>query len=166
MTKTPLEIELVPSTCWWSNVRSQVTKAQWETCKTLVRRRSGNRCEICGGAGTGWAIECHEIWRYDDDKQIQTLVGLIALCPNCHRAKHLGRSQVKLSPGALDALYGHICKVNGWGWSHLMNTVLPTVFAIWSIRSEWDWGLDVSYLAEIGVQLPKYVWAPHERVVV
>ena len=27
-----------------------------------------------------------------------------------------------------------------------------------------EWGLDVSYLKEIGVELPQYVWGPVERV--
>jgi len=111
-------------------------------------------------------VECHEIWEYDDDNQIQTLVGLIALCPMCHQAKHIGRSQEVLSKGDLMAVYNHICQVNGYGVSHLLNTVLPLVFSIWSIRSDWEWGLDVSYLREIGIDLPRYVWGPHERVTV
>ena len=34
----------------------------------------------------------HEIWHYDDENFVQTLIGLIALCPSCHKSKHYGRA--------------------------------------------------------------------------
>lgn len=160
---TRLEIELVPKSCWWSNVRSQVTTAEWEVCKRFVRQRSGGRCEICGGKGPKWPVECHETWQYDDDAEVQTLVGLIALCPDCHAAKHIGRT-LKVGPEVqAQRILSHIMTVNRWGYAHL-ESYLETVFAIWSIRSTLTWGLDVSYLKEVGLDLPRYTWEPKERV--
>jgi hypothetical protein len=110
-----LSIELVPSTAWWSNVRSNVSRADWEKCKRFVRARSGDRCEVCGGRGRRWPVECHEIWHYDDENEIQTLVGLIALCPSCHEVKHIGRA---MAMGNLERAIDHLCRVNGWQPEH------------------------------------------------
>ena len=157
-----LTFELVPQTCWWSNVRSQVTKAQWEKCKKFVKARSNSRCEICGGAGRKWAVECHEIWEYDDERQIQTLVGLIALCPTCHKAKHIGRTLEVYPIAEVDRVLDHVQQINNWSRLTVERAIQNT-WAIWSIRSEWEWDLDVSWLASIGVELPRYVWSREER---
>ena len=88
-----LTIELVPSTCWFSNVRDHVSKSIWDKLRKATYRQSNYRCEICGDRGSKHPVECHEIWHYDDDKYIQTLTGLTALCPDCHRVKHIGLAQ-------------------------------------------------------------------------
>lgn len=164
--KPKLEVELVPSTCWWSNVRSQVTKAQWEKCKAFVRDRVTKTrgyasCEICGGRGEKWPIECHEIWSYEGG--IQRLEGLIALCPTCHKAKHIGRTMEVEPESVRMSVIFKLMQVNGWGHMQTMEHI-DEAFAIWSIRSMSEWQLDVSYLKEIGVELPQYVWGPGERV--
>ena len=79
-----LTIELVPQTCWYANVRKLVTYSQWEVIKRVTRRAAHSICQICGGVGKRWPVECHEIWQYNDEAHIQTLIGLIALCPMCH----------------------------------------------------------------------------------
>lgn len=157
-----LRFELVPSTAWWSNVRSQVSRADWEKCKRFVRQRSGDACEICGGRGRKWPVECHEIWDYDDEKQLQTLVGLIALCPTCHSAKHIGRLLAIGDEKAIEAALTQVRFVNGWGQAHL-EAALNNAFAIHSIRSEFEWDLDVSWLATIGINLPQYTWSREAR---
>lgn len=160
--KPRLTFELVPETAWWSNVRSQVSTSDWEKCKKYTRDKSGSRCEICGGRGSRWPTEAHEIWAYDDERQVQTLVGLIALCPTCHKAKHIGRTQAVGSPAEIAWVYAHIKKVNNWTDENLLNA-LDNAYAIWSIRSSWDWHLDVRWLQTIGIGLPKYTWTIEER---
>lgn len=142
-----LEVELVPSTCWWSNVRSNVSRADWEKCKRLVRHRSGDRCEICGGQGRKWPVECHEIWDYNDDEHIQTLVGLIALCPACHECKHIGRA-MRLGNGA--RALAHLANVNQWSLENTQQ-YLEVVLELWSIRSTYEWKLDISILDHLGI---------------
>lgn len=46
-----LTIELVPQSCWWSNVRSNVTQEQWDIIKRDVYRRATFHCRVCGGQG-------------------------------------------------------------------------------------------------------------------
>lgn len=142
-----LSVELVPATCWYTNVRSNVSRADWEKCKDFVKKRSGNKCEICGGVGSRYPVDCHEIWQYDEDRMVQTLVGLIALCPRCHECKHLGRAEVN---GNLERATQHLQQVNGWDDDTTVRYV-ELVFQIWHIRSQFDWELDISWLETLGL---------------
>ena len=142
-----LTVELVPRSCWYSNVRSNVSAAEWNLCKQFVRERSGDRCEICGGRGSRWPVEAHEVWEYEIKmpRVVQRLVGLIALCPACHEVKHIGRAE---AIGRLRPAVAHLKKVNGWTEEHAMDH-LETAFAVWNVRSELPWELDISYLYEV-----------------
>lgn len=157
-----LTIQLVPSTAWWSNVRSEVTKAQWEVCKRLVRDRSGNKCEICGGRGRQWPIECHEIWKYDDVNKVQTLVSLIALCPDCHKITHIGRSLNVYPPREVNRLMLHFRTVNGWDQERVDHEVMQSLLQ-WQERSRHNWALDITYLKEVGLVLDTYTRDAKER---
>ena len=80
-----LTIELVPKTSWYSNVRSNVSKNEWDIIRKKSYEHAGHVCEICGDIGTNQGVkhnvECHEIWDYNDETNEQTLGGLISLCP-------------------------------------------------------------------------------------
>lgn len=106
-----LTIELVPRTCWFDNVRSAVSSTDWKRLRQQTARTAGWKCQVCGGKGPRWPVECHEIWHYDDDHQYQTLKGLIALCPSCHEVKHMGFSELR---GKKDEAVAHLALVNGW----------------------------------------------------
>lgn len=140
-----LTVELVPRTCWYSNVRTNVKASEWNKCKAFVRERSGDRCEVCGGRGQRWPVECHEVWDYDDEKGIQRLEGLIALCPRCHEVKHIGRAE---AIGRLAPAKEHLAKVNKWKPSEVTDYLL-SCFALWDVRSGRAWELDISYLTEV-----------------
>lgn len=152
-----LSIELVPSTAWWTNVRSNVTRAQWEICKEYTRQKSGGVCEICGGRGPKWATEAHEVWHYDDLWEAgdrpgrQTLVDLIALCPDCHSTKHIGHSKA-MGLKKFERAFNHLCAVNGWTPEHAERYVINQ-FKIWEIRSNYPWELDISFLSMLGIDI-------------
>jgi len=150
-----LSVELVPSTCWYSNVRTNVSRQQWELCKKFVRTRSGDRCEVCKGRGRqqgwGWNVECHEVWEYVERGtaplivRTQRLTGLVALCPRCHEVKHIGRAD---AVGNLPRALEHLMVVNGWSDDEA-ELYIQVAFEVWHERSNYDWTLDVSYLDEI-----------------
>lgn len=148
-----LSVELVPATAWWSNVRSNVTRAEWEICKTFVKTRSGNgdpsqaRCEVCGGRGSRYPVDCHETWDYSDETWLQTLVGLIALCPPCHEVKHIGRA---LRLGNLERAMQHLARVNDWTLEHADHYVALQL-QIHAVRSEHPWRLDIDYLKTLNI---------------
>jgi len=140
--QTRLTVELVPSTCWYTNVRSNVPKAVWDRLRRQVAADAGQRCEICGGRGRRWPVECHEVWFYDDATKVQRLERLIALCPACHQVKHAGFASKQ---GRLGAVVGQLRKVNGWSFEDA-ELYLEAAFEQWSMRSRYQWTLDIGVL--------------------
>jgi hypothetical protein len=155
-----LTVELVPRTAWWSNVRSNVSRSEWEKCKRYAKAKStldGQPvCAICSGSGLEqgrkYPVEAHEIWHYDDDRQIQTLVDIIPLCPRCHQCTHLGRTRETSNPRQWAEVIEHLQEVNGWPDWKVERYVL-LMFKIWEVRSQMQWSLDVSFLERIGIPL-------------
>ena len=137
-----LTVELVPSTAWGENLRSILTKAMWDNLRTQSYKKARYRCEVCGGKGSKWPVECHEIWHYDDSSHTQTLLGLISLCPSCHQVKHLGFAHIQ-GKGA-DARE-HLAKVNGWDQS-TTSMYVDAVFKQWEERSKHVWQLNLDWL--------------------
>ena len=85
-----LNFELVPDGCWYSNLRSILSKAQWEFIRNEARERAGGRCMVCGKKSS--SLEAHERWSYDEQRALQKLETVIAVCPNCHEVIHIGRA--------------------------------------------------------------------------
>lgn len=107
-----LEIDLVPKTAWYSNLRKKISWKEWDKIRKQSYADAGHKCAICNANGT---LNCHEIWEYDDEKHIHKLKGFIALCYNCHMIKHIGLAGIKAAKGELDMdkLIEHFLKVNG-----------------------------------------------------
>lgn len=148
----PLKVELVPSTCWWSNLRSELSPEQWAVCKRWSGRRAGWRCAVCGERGPRWPVECHEQWLYDDAlPRLQRLGGLISLCPACHESTHMGFASIN---GRDVEAAVHLAEVNGWD-SGQVDTYLDACWAQWEDRSAHQWQLDVRWLTDVlGIDVP------------
>ena len=141
-----MTVELVPSTCWFSNVRSEVSRTDWDTLKRLTSKAARYRCEVCGGRGSKWPVECHEVWTYRTG--VQQLVRLIALCPDCHEVKHLGLAE---SRGRLQRALQHLATINGWAIIDARRYA-EAVFELWAQRSNHEWSLDLSYLDRLNMR--------------
>lgn len=146
--KPKLEVELIPSTCHFSNVRTTVKPKEWDKIRFISYEAAGNKCEICKSVGTdqGYkhAVECHEIWEYDDENHIQTLVGLISLCPTCHQVKHIGRA-IKI--GKFYQCVKQLAQVNKWTREQIDKHIADS-FEVYKERSKHEWELDLSLLKE------------------
>ncbi len=137
-----LTVELVPQTSWGHNVRTIVPGKTWDLIRRRCYQDAEYKCDICGGTGVRHPVECHEIWDYDDESCIQKLVGFLALCPLCHRVKHLGRTySVGLGRSAVQQL----CKVN-FMTVEQVGEYIDSVFIQWHKRSEFDWTVDLEYI--------------------
>ncbi len=104
---------------------------------------SNHKCAICGADGR---LNCHEIWEYDDKKNIQKLNGFIALCNDCHMIKHIGFAGIQASKGLLDMnkLIEHFMNVN--------NVDKKTFYIhskeatnVWRERSQKKWTTDFAH---------------------
>ena len=146
-----LTIELVPASSWFNNVRAVLTRSQWDVLRKQVYSQAWDLCQICGGVGPKHPVECHEIWHYDDKKLIQKLVGMIALCPDCHMVKHIGLAQVR-NKG--DKAIKHLMKVNKLSKKEAEKYVKES-FEIWAKRSSKNWKLDISILESYGIDVKK-----------
>ena len=133
--------ELIPSTAWGNNLRSHLTKAQWDQLRRWCYKQASHKCEICGGVGPSHPVECHESWEYDDDNHVLSLVGVMALCPQCHAVKHLGRSY---SVGKGNKSVKWMAFINGWSMDRAMDEV-DRVFQEWLDRDDYSWDVDMSW---------------------
>lgn len=144
-----LFVDLVPSTCWFTNVRSCVTPKDWERLRRMITRRAGMRCEICGATQdkeTRRWLEAHERWVFDPVQGVQRLARLICLCTDCHTVTHFGLAQIS---GLEDAAYLHLMAVTGMDYAQAQQHVRDA-FELWSARSERTWELDLSMLTDVG----------------
>ena len=142
-----LSVELVPRTCWFSNVRSNVRQSEWDKLRKASYGKANNVCEICGKRGEKHPVECHEIWLYDDKRFTQTLKGLISLCPNCHEVKHIGLTSLR---GRGEGAKMHLEKTNGWT-SEKTEQYLNLIKSIWEERSKHEWNLNLEWLTNEGI---------------
>jgi hypothetical protein len=142
-----LQIELVPASFWWSNVRSNVTDKQWDNIRKRVYIKANYTCEICGEKGTNHPVECHEVWIYDDTNLLQRLGHFQALCPLCHEVKHIGLAGIR---GNEDRAFNRFKTINQLD-DNVARQIISAVFKQWRIRSGKQWKLDIEHLKEYGL---------------
>jgi hypothetical protein len=145
----PLVFELVPSTCWGSNVRDIVPRARWNELRRATYRAHDHRCQVCCER-PDQPVHCHEHWRYDARTFTQRLHGLLCLCPACHDVMHFGRA---LRVGRDDEALRHLMRVNGWTREHAERYAGRAV-RLFQLRSLVEWSLDVTLIG-LGVVLPR-----------
>ncbi|MFI7359903.1 DUF5710 domain-containing protein [Streptomyces avidinii] len=147
-----LFVDLVPSSCWFTNVRSCVTQKDWDRLRRMIYDRAGNRCEACGAGAdreTKRWLEAHERWTYNDVTRVQTLKRLICLCTDCHTVTHFGFARIRgLAPQAR----AHLMKVTRMTGSQA-DVHIASAFDVWEVRSRITWTLDLSMLTDAGITL-------------
>ncbi|MCP2257566.1 hypothetical protein LX15_001251 [Streptoalloteichus tenebrarius] len=147
-----LFVDLVPSSCWFTNVRSCVVPRDWERLRRMILGRAGHRCEACGQGedrtSRRW-LEAHERWSYDEGRRVQALRRLICLCTPCHTTTHFGLAEVR---GLRQAALAQLRQVTGMSPAEAEAHVAEA-FAVWRQRSQVVWELDLSILTTAGITL-------------
>jgi hypothetical protein len=46
----------------------------------------------------------------------------------------------------------HLARINGWTIEQT-HDYIDECFAVWQQRSQWEWELDIGYLAQLGISL-------------
>ena len=118
--KTKLFIDMIPATSWGMNLHNEdiLTTFDWNTIRRRTYRAANHRCEVCGEKGPKHQVECHEQWHFNTKTQVQTLRGLVALCPDCHAATHYGFTNRDEAKG--ERIRAHLMHVNGWTEAQLL----------------------------------------------
>lgn len=139
------KICLIPKTAWDNNLRSYLTKAQWDKIRKKSYAEHNWHCQICGGQGgngRNHAVECHESWVFENGEV--KLTGLMCLCPPCHEFHHPGLAEKN---GKLDRALRQFMKVNSISRDQAVS-YMKSEFAIWRWRSQQSWSLNIDYLYE------------------
>jgi len=147
-----LFVDLVPSSCWFTNVRSCVDQRDWERLRRMITTRAGQRCEVCHRSQDRDAhrwLEAHERWAYDDSNNVQALRRLICLCTDCHTATHFGLASIN---GKSAEASKHLCTVTGLT-TNQVNQHIDAAFALWRRRSAITWELDLNILLNADITL-------------
>ncbi len=144
--------EMIPAPCWHINLRSLLPKNEWDRIRRECYEASGYRCQVCGQRGRDWPVECNEQWQFQDDKNdagtgIQKLLRVTALCPSCHKIKHLGRTEIE---GLLEETLSHLARINGWSADRCEDHA-SEAFEVWEQRCEKEWRFDLSILRNWGI---------------
>jgi hypothetical protein len=135
--------ELIPRSSWFNNLRSLLAQDQWDIIRKQAYRAAGYRCEICGGKGEKWPVEAHERWWFDDKNSIQYLDGLIALCPLCHKVKHIGFTEIRGGVPAYIAARAWMARINNWS-EDVCEIAIREEFQRWEERNRINWKVDYS----------------------
>lgn len=147
-----LFVDLVPSSCWFTNIRSCVSQADWERIRRMIIKRAGERCEVCGVGedreDERW-LEAHERWDYNEATQVQTLKRIICLCTDCHRTTHYGFAMINGDSHWVFDYLMEIRKIDATA----ANQHIKEAFELWEKRSEKVWALDLSILTDCDVEV-------------
>ncbi len=150
--RSGLFVDLVPSTCWFTNARSAIAPVDWERTRRMALRRAGDRCEVCHRGpdrDLGRHLAVHERWAFDERRFIQHLRRLICLCSDCHLTTHMGFARVK---GKDAEATQHLCTVTGMS-SAEAEAHIEVAFELWGRRSQHAWKLDLSCLTGATIEV-------------
>ena len=136
-----LNFELVPDSCWYSNLRSILSQKQWDVVRREAYSRANGRCMICGRPAK--RLEAHEKWSYDEVNEVQKLEDVVAICHSCHSVIHIGRTQLM---GQEDVAIKHFMRVNKCTYADYIRA-LGEANATHRRRNQvGEWKLDLTYL--------------------
>lgn len=142
--KLKLTVELVPSSAWYNNLRKILKPKMWESLRKNVYKKFKYKCAICMSEGR---LHAHEVWQYDDQSHLQSLVDIIALCTKCHAVKHIGYAGIQASEGKLnyENLVKHFMKINNCD-RQIFEKHINKASKKFEERSRYDWQLNLGSL--------------------
>ncbi len=136
-----LNFEPVPDSCWYSNLRSILSKEQWDVVRKDAYARANGKCMICGAPAK--RLEAHEKWSYDEKNHVQKLEDVVAICRACHEVIHIGRTQLM---GREKQACDHFMKVNGCSYAEYRKALGEANEAHQRRNRVPEWKLDISWL--------------------
>ena len=136
-----LNFELVPDSCWYSNLRSILKPKQWDVVRKEAYARAEGRCMICGRPAK--RLEAHERWSYNEENAVQKLEDVIAICHSCHSVIHIGRTQLM---GEEDKAIAHFQRVNKCTYADYIKALGEANRLHQRRNMVAEWKIDLSYL--------------------
>lgn len=143
--KPLLKIVSIPKPTWGRNVRTMLPKGCWKVIREIVFQQYGKECFYCKDNGARSSLHCHELWKYDDESQVQRLHKVIPVCEACHDVLHAGRS---FAIGKREEVLEHLARVNKWSQSSVTRHV-RSAMEQWERRSGKKWKVDISFATSL-----------------
>lgn len=136
-----LNFEILPDGCWGSNLRTILSKKQWDFIKKDAKIRAQGKCVICGKKTD--KFDAHERWVFDEENGVQILQDVIAICKDCHSTIHIGRTQLL---GNVERAENHYIKVNGCSYAEMRADLGKANEEHKRRNLVSEWKLDISWL--------------------
>lgn len=148
-TSLKLTPALVPAPLWGRSVYNTLPRKQWELLRQVVLEAAANTCQHCEAQYEKGMI-CHEVWEYDDQKQVATLTALVIVCRDCNSVLHLGKSlligQKKGESGLVERgeqAVEHLKKINRIT-DQEARKLIKDAFKTHSARSRQAWQIQIA----------------------
>lgn len=156
-----LFIDLIPKTCWFTNVRFCIESKDWVRVRRYISERANFKCECCSieEKKSTSSLEAHERWDYDEKTQTQKLIRIVALCKDCHRSTHIGFASIN---GEYDKAKEHLKKVRNFSEEEFRQHETKA-FRLWRERNKINWNLDLSLITLNNLKLKEKLPDKNER---
>lgn len=158
-----LFVDLVPSTCWFTNVRYCIHPCDWDRVRRFVYKRVNYVCECCGinARMNNIRLDAHERWSYDIDTHTQKLVRLVALCAACHQSTHYGLAGIR---GKSKEAFSHLQSTRHFTEEECRMHIINAT-EVWRNRSNIEWNLDLSLIENNNIRLANKVSAEERTTI-
>ena len=140
MQELKLTPHLVPKPLWGKSAANLLKRADWERIRHEALQAARRACQVCSASESAGALNCHELWDYDDEHSTATLVGLRIQCRNCDSAVHMGRA---VKRGLGNAAIAQLVKVNVIG-PREAKMLYRSAMDQWRQRNKKQWRIVVA----------------------
>ena len=139
-----LNFELIPDSCWYSNLRTLLKPKHWDILRKDAYSRAGGKCMICTRKVT--RLEAHERWEFNEQTKVQKLTDIIAVCHLCHSVIHIGRTQLV---GEEEKAIAHYQRVNNCNYATYRKNLGEANILHQKLSKVDEWALDLTVLKDI-----------------
>lgn len=142
LTNHRLKLDMIPNTAKKHKVKNLVSESNWEVIRNYVEANNKGKC-FCCNCELSNGFEAHEVWDYNNNKSLITLVDIVPLCVECHHAIHWEYADnFKHLTSRLERLKD----INGWSYKALGNS-LEKAYKRFNERGNIpNWNLRLKYL--------------------
>jgi hypothetical protein len=143
-TRTPplkLSMQFIPAGAAGRSLRT-FFPTRWREIRNEVLRLSGGVCECCQRQRD---LQVHEVWEFDHRATVQRLLSCLAVCDDCNRCIHWGRTLIKAAEEGIsvDRLAQHFLWVNQCTFTEMFDEYERARIE-YRLASQIDWRLDLS----------------------
>ena len=149
-----IRIEPIPPKCVGRNLHSYeiIDLEQWETISKRVRA-ARRQCQCCGRSFDMSELHAHEVWMFDEKRQVQILELIASVCTKCHSTIHFNfiLSNQKFRDRDFIISEAHYLEVNNCEVERFeqdLNIALSRYRVLSQVPGEW--AMDISYVIRAG----------------